>query len=112
MKKQILFISTVVLLQVANCLLPSISYAQKFAGGVYHSLAVCSDSTVRAWGDNFFGELGNGTNNESNVPVQVSSLTSVTAISAGSAYSLALKNDGTIWTWGNNDYGQLGNGTN
>ena len=58
------------------------------------------------------GQLGNGTNTDSNVPVQVSSLTGITAIAGGGDHSLALKNDGTVWAWGWNGYGQLGNGTN
>ena len=44
------------------------------------------------------GRLGNGSTSDSNVPVQVSNLTSVVAIAAG---NLALKSDGTVWAWGN-----------
>src|ERR1043165_1312474 len=115
MKKQILFISMVVFLPVANCVLPTISCAQQIAGSWEHSLAVCSNSTARAWGYNWYGQLGNGTSGpgtDSNVPVQVSSLTGIMAIAGGWFHSLALKNDGTVWTWGNNGSGQLGNGTN
>jgi alpha-tubulin suppressor-like RCC1 family protein len=79
--------------------------------GNWHSLALTSDGTVWAWGRNSWGQLGNGTWNNSNVPVQVSGLTGITAIAAGAAYSLALKSDGTVWTWGDNGDGQLGNRT-
>src|SRR3989442_9523704 len=68
--------------------------------------------TVSAWGDNSFGELGNGTNTASNTPMQVSGLSGVTAIAGGELHGLALKSDGTVWAWGYNFYGQLGNGTN
>src|SRR5690242_7425443 len=98
MKKPILFLSVVVLLQTANWVLPAISCAQKIAGSNLHSLAVCSDSTAWAWGYNFYGQLGNGTSGpgtDSNVPVQVSLLTGITAIAGGWFHSLALKNDGT-----------------
>jgi alpha-tubulin suppressor-like RCC1 family protein len=78
------------------------------AGGV-HSLAVKSDGTVWAWGA---GNLGNGTNGKSFLPVQVSSLTNIVAIAAGTNHSLALTSSGTVWAWGANMYGQLGNGTN
>jgi len=64
------------------------------------------------WGDNHFGHLGNGTNYNSNVPVQVLNLRGITAIPGGWAHSLALKQDGTVWAWGANYGGQLGNGTN
>lgn len=98
---------------IANSILPSISFAQTIAGGGIHSLVVCTDNTVRAWGDNFYYQLGDGTTtSSSNVPVPVSSLTGITAISGGGLHSLSLKNDSTVWAWGRNLEGQLGNGTN
>lgn len=87
------------------------------AAGVNHSLALKGDGTVWAWGMNAAGELGDGTggdrtlNHNSDVPVQVSNLTDITAITAGSDHSLALKGDGTVWAWGYNEFGQLGDGT-
>jgi alpha-tubulin suppressor-like RCC1 family protein len=71
-----------------------------------------NDGTVWAWGLNNFGQLGNGTNTDSNLPVQVNGLTAVTAIAGAGGHSLALKNDGTVWTWGRDLEGQLGIGTN
>ena len=95
-----------------------IGIASVKAGG-YFSLALKSDGTVFAWGYNFYGELGNGTNTNSNLPVQVSAgfidhtyLTGIVSISAGFDHSLALKSDGTVWDWGYNYYGELGNNTN
>ena len=66
-------------------------------------------------GDNNYGELGNGTNTESDIPVQVSlpSLpggVTITNIASGDWYSLALASNGTVWAWGDNTYGELGNG--
>jgi RHS repeat-associated protein len=82
------------------------------AAGYNHSLAVLkSDGTVWAWGDNYGGDLGNGTTTNSSVPVQVQSLTGVTTVAAGENLSLGRKSDGTVWAWGVNTYGQLGNGT-
>lgn len=88
-------------------------------GGTYedeysaHSLALKNNGTVWAWGNNVNGQLGNGTNTTSNIPVQVSGLSGIIAIACGHNWdlSLALKNDGTVWTWGDNTVGQLGNGT-
>ena len=77
-----------------------------------HSLAVKWDGTVWAWGANEDGQLGNGTDIGSSVPVKVRNLTGVVAVAAGAYYSLALKSDGTVWAWGFNGYGQFGNGNN
>jgi alpha-tubulin suppressor-like RCC1 family protein len=81
------------------------------AAGFKYSMALKSDGTVWTWGDNEYGQLGDGTKTARNIPVKVSGLTGVTAIAAGESYCLALKNDGTVRTWGNNSDGQLGDGT-
>jgi alpha-tubulin suppressor-like RCC1 family protein len=79
-------------------------------------LALCSDGTVSAWGDNRRGQLGNGTMVSSPVPVKVAGLSHVTGISAGYDSSMATRTSGisaltSVWTWGGNDFGQLGDGT-
>ncbi|MFB7369465.1 RCC1 domain-containing protein [Streptomyces sp. NPDC056222] len=76
-----------------------------------HSLALLSDGTVRAWGGNSTGQLGNGTTTDSNVPVPVSGLGGVRDIAAGFNHSLARLANGTVRAWGGNSTGQLGNGT-
>lgn len=76
-----------------------------------HTLALKDDGTVWAWGYGGNGQLGVGTYASSNIPLQVSGLSGVIAISCGANSSYALKNDGTVWSWGRNEYGQLGNGT-
>ncbi|XTZ13904.1 Ig-like domain repeat protein [Micromonospora echinospora] len=82
------------------------------AAGLHHSLALTSTGTMFAWGYNGYGQLGNGTNTHSNVPVAVDFLPTITAIAAGGEYSLALTSTGTMYAWGHNAAGQLGNGTN
>ncbi len=81
------------------------------AAGAQHSLALLSDGTVRAWGSNGNGELGDGTTIQRLTPVPVMGLTGVRAVTAGANYSLALLSDGTVRAWGRNDSGQLGDGT-
>jgi len=81
------------------------------AAGSAHSLALKSDGTVWAWGNNIRGQLGDGSQAQKNAPVQVSGLMGVTAIAGGGVHSLALLSDGTVWAWGSNFNGQLGNGT-
>jgi alpha-tubulin suppressor-like RCC1 family protein len=86
----------------------------KWLGGRgYHSVVVKTDGTIWSWGNNWYGQLGNGTTNllGTNTPVQVKNLTNPAAISGGGFFSLALMPDGSIWSWGNNTYGQLGDGT-
>src|SRR5262249_5215680 len=87
------------------------------AAGEQHSIALKSDGTVWTWGSNLYGQLGNGTFDDSLTPVQVRGpggvgfLTDIQAIAAGYAQNYALRSDGTVWTWGNNGAGQLGDGT-
>ena len=82
------------------------------AAGYAHTLALKSDDgTVLAWGENFSGQLGDGTTNGRLTPVPVAGLTDVVAVAAGDSHSLALKSDGSAWAWGANYSGQLGDGT-
>ena len=74
--------------------------------------ALLNDGTVRAWGYNTNGQLGNGTApGSSSTPVQVAGLTGVTSVVSGSEAAYAVLSDGTLWAWGHNLRGQLGNGT-
>ncbi|MFC7243911.1 RCC1 domain-containing protein [Catellatospora aurea] len=83
------------------------------AAGGAHSMALLSDGTVRTWGSNGSGELGNGSNvAESNLPVAVAGLSGVRGIAAGESHDLALVKKGTVKSWGDNNRGQLGLGTN
>jgi len=75
-----------------------------------HSLVVKSDGTVRGFGDNEFGKLGDGTTTDRSSPVQVSGLSNVVAVAAGLSHSLALTSGGVVWAWGYGQTGALGNG--
>jgi len=88
------------------------------SAGANHSLALCSDGTVVAWGDNYYGKLGDNSWSQHSVPTLVNTTLgsalvgkTVVAIAAGANHSLALCSDGTLTAWGNNNYGQLGNGS-
>jgi len=80
------------------------------------SMALMRDGTVKSWGYNGFGELGDGTTLSHNAPVSVMALTGVTALSVAHSHTVALKTDGApsgvAWAWGNNDRGEIGDGTN
>lgn len=79
--------------------------------GVTHGLAVTTEGGVYAWGDNYFGQLGNDTRTSSRVPVLVQGLSNVVKVSSGDHHSLALDASGHVWAWGGNQAGQLGDGT-
>ena len=78
------------------------------AAGGGHNLAVKSDGTLWAWGENIRGQLGDGTKITRPVPVQCVPGNDWKQVAAGGAHSVALKRDGTLWAWGNNWGGQLG----
>ena len=85
------------------------------SSGYLHSLALCSDGTLAAWGYNVYGQLGDGSAAQSNVPVEVDQTgvlvgRTLVAVSAGPFHNLALCSDGTVVSWGYNNYGQLGTG--
>ncbi|RBP98736.1 RCC1 domain-containing protein, partial [Bifidobacterium xylocopae] len=89
-----------------------ITFTQISAGNG-HSLAIGSDGNTYAWGDNEYGQLGNGTGGDRNIPVRVHAPAGVrfTQVSAGYYYSLAIGDDGHAYSWGYNGHGQLGNGS-
>ena len=79
--------------------------------GSSHSCAVKADGSANCWGRGEFGQLGNGTNANRNIPTPVTGLTNATVIATGGDHTCALKTDGTVACWGANYQGQLGNGT-
>ena len=81
--------------------------------GIYrHSCARINDGTVKCWGLNDYGQLGDDSTTERNTPVSVSGLTNVVQISAGISHSCARLSDGTVKCWGRNHVEQLGDGSN
>jgi alpha-tubulin suppressor-like RCC1 family protein len=79
------------------------------AAGYNHALGIKTDGTLWAWGENYWGQLGDGTTTQRSSPVQIGS--GYSAVAAGQWHSVAIKTDGTLWAWGNNSGGQLGDGT-
>lgn len=84
--------------------------ATSVAADLYHAVVLLNNGTVWAWGDNFYGSLGNGTANPALTPVQAN-IDNVTAVAAVNGATLALKNNGSVWAWGKNDHGVVGDGT-
>jgi alpha-tubulin suppressor-like RCC1 family protein len=76
--------------------------------GEDHACALRSDRTVWCWGDNRFGELGDGTLTARLTPAKVQGLERVAALSVGSRHACALLDDGTVSCWGQARYGEVG----
>jgi alpha-tubulin suppressor-like RCC1 family protein len=86
--------------------------AARISSGGGHSCQVNEDGTIRCWGSNEFGQLGNGTTSTEivRVPGLVSGITDAVAVSAGPNYTCALLSGGSVRCWGLNG-GILGDGT-
>ena len=82
--------------------------ATALASGYQHTCALLADKTVRCWGNNAFGQLGDGQLNDSGTPVAVSGLSGVRSISTGHSHTCASLDDGTVKCWGSDLYGQTG----
>jgi alpha-tubulin suppressor-like RCC1 family protein len=75
------------------------------------SLAIKTDGTLWAWGNNSYRQLGIGpAGGDYNTPVQVGFDNDWLTVSAGKSYSLGIKTDSTLWAWGYNQNGELGLG--
>lgn len=84
---------------------------KKIAIGVSHGCAVLTTGTVKCWGDNFNGQLGNRTTTSTTVPVTVFGLSkSAKAISTGTSSSCAITKAGAAKCWGYGALGSLGYG--
>lgn len=76
----------------------------------YSSLGLKSDGSVWSWGDNTFGQLGNGTLSTGYSPSQIDKGFKAIAMGEGD-HALAIKDDDSLWAWGSNLCGELGDGT-
>ncbi len=79
-----------------------------FSAGGNYCLAVKSDGTLWGWGNNQYGQLGDGTRTDREKPVQIGWDSDWIKVSAGFDHSLGIKKDGSVWAWGSNSSGQLG----
>ena len=85
------------------------SVGGNFPSGCFHTAAIKADSSLWAWGDNTYGQLGDGTVNAKTTPVKI--MDNAAQVSCGAYHTLAIKTDGSLWAWGRNYAGVLGDGT-
>ena len=89
----------------------SAATATDISMGDVHTCAVMNDHTVKCWGQNTSGELGNNSLVGTSAPVPVSGIANADSVTLGAAHSCALLQTQTVKCWGNNAFGQLGDGT-
>jgi alpha-tubulin suppressor-like RCC1 family protein len=89
---------------------PGLDVVTAIAAANNFSLALRTDGTVQAWGDNVYGQLGDGTLETRTRPVTVNGIRNALAVAAGLDFTAALLTDGTVmtWGWGNGAFGRPG----
>jgi alpha-tubulin suppressor-like RCC1 family protein len=78
------------------------------SAGERHRIALQTNGTMWAWGQNSYSQLGDSTTTDRSSPVQVGS--GYNSISSGAKHNLAITTDGYLRAWGHNQYGKLGVG--
>jgi alpha-tubulin suppressor-like RCC1 family protein len=81
------------------------------AAGYGHTCAVAEGGTAYCWGENDYGQLGNGTTQRQDLPTTLAGDVRFATISASSFHACGLGAEGTLYCWGSNEHGQLGDGS-
>jgi alpha-tubulin suppressor-like RCC1 family protein len=80
--------------------------------GYTHACALLTNGTVQCWGDNSYGQIGDGTTTNRNVATTVPGLSGITAVTAGFYRTCAIGSGGAMWCWGSSHgAGAIGDGT-
>jgi alpha-tubulin suppressor-like RCC1 family protein len=82
--------------------IPDLVGVAAIGAGAGHSIALMKDGTVRTWGDNKYGQIGDGTSTNRDRPFIVPGVRNAVAIAAGGYGSVAVLTDGTVMEWGAN----------
>ena len=76
-----------------------------------HSCGLTADGTAYCWGANDAGQLGDGSYDERDTPVAVSTSMRFAALSLGDSHSCGRTREGSVYCWGANGSGQLADGS-
>ena len=79
--------------------------------GWRHTCALLGNKRIKCWGDNSYGQLGNGSTDDSATPEDVADLSDIVYIAAGDSHTCAIDGNNGVWCWGRNVAGQIGDGT-
>jgi len=94
---------------ISNILIKIMENVISVSLGGSHSAGITEDGSLYLWGNNRYGQLGNGTTKNSSIPIKI--MENVASVSLGYGHSAAITKEGDLYLWGDNDYGQLGNAT-
>jgi alpha-tubulin suppressor-like RCC1 family protein len=99
--------------QIAGKIEPvtGITNATAIAAGERGACAVLTTGSVKCWGEGENGQLGNGSAQNSPVPVTATGITNAVAVTSGAFHTCALLKTGHVDCWGENNDGQLGRGS-
>ena len=86
----------------------TLSNVVEIAAGAYFACARINDGTVKCWGDNLYGQIGDGSTTDRRLPTAVLNVANAVELSAGIYHACARLMDNTVKCWGYNTYGQLG----
>ena len=89
---------------------PAFGCLHTFSAGQMHTVAVRSDGSLWAWGNNHFGQLGDGTTTDRHAPARIGNEYNWAAVSTSTVGTMAIKIDGSLWGWGADSFGSLGYG--
>ncbi len=90
---------------------PGLAGVVSMAATDFHTCAALGDGTVKCWGNNWGGQIGDGTTSGTYTPVAVVGLTDAVEVEVGAYHTCARLNDGSVSCWGHGAYGQMGDGT-
>jgi len=90
--------------------LSGIDNAVELVAGEHHACARKTDDTIWCWGNNDYGQLGDGSTTIRSTPVELTTISDLAEISLGTTFTCERKTDGTVWCWGKGYNAQLGDG--